>query len=151
MSQQTVEVTAVAAAPPAAIFEQIADPATWPRWSHFESGELERPGTTTPFGVGAIRRMKAGRTTGREEVVAYDEPNRFAYALLSGLPLRDYRGEVTLVPVDGGTRITWRSTFRPKLPLTGRIWHRGIAKFLGQIVDALVADAARQPASGDAG
>jgi hypothetical protein len=150
MKFQTVQVVALTADPPAVVFELIADPATWPTWSHFDSGELERPGDTTPFGLGAIRRMRAGRTTGREQVVRYDEPTHYSYALLEGLPVRDYRGDVTLEPVDGGTRITWRSTFRPKLPLTGWVWRRGFEKFLHQIVDALVRHGARQPASGDA-
>lgn len=138
MKQQSVEVVETASAPPEVVFALIADPATWPAWAGFESGELERPGPTEPFGVGAIRRMRRGRTTGREEVVRYDEPNHYSYALLSGLPVKDYRGDVTLEPVDGGTRITWRSTFQPKVPLTGWLWRRALHRFVGEIVGALV-------------
>jgi len=146
MKQQTVEVVETASAPPEVLFALIADPATWPGWAGFESGGLERPGPDTPFGVGAIRRMRRGRTTGREEVVRYDEPSHFSYELLSGLPVKDYRGDVTLEPVDGGTRVTWHSTFQPKVPLTGWIWRRGLQRFVGEIVAALVSQHAGRSA-----
>ena len=71
-------------------------------------------------------------------VVRYDEPTHYSYVLLSGLPVKDYRGDVTLEPVDGGTRITWRSTFQPKVPLTGWLWRRALHRFVGEIVAALV-------------
>jgi hypothetical protein len=31
--------------------------------------------------------------------------------LLSGIPARNYRAEVTLTPADGGTRIRWTATW----------------------------------------
>ena len=54
------------------------------------------------------------------------------YALIGGnLPVRDYRGEVTLEPAPGGgTTITWRSTYRPKIPGTGGVVARRLEPFL---------------------
>ena len=57
--------------------------------------------------------------TSREEVVAYEPPHHFAYVLLKGVPVRDYRADVTLTPDGTGTLITWTSTFEPKYPGTG--------------------------------
>jgi hypothetical protein len=56
-----------------------------------------------------------------------------------GVPVRDYRAEVTLTPEADGTRIhwaaTWDDTFR------GRIVRRGLRDLYPQIVAALVAAA----------
>ena len=74
------------------------------------------------------------------------EPGRaFSYVLEAGLPLRDYRAAVTLTPGDGGTRIAWRSTFRPKVPGTGWIYRRALGTFIGRTVEGLAA--AADPAS----
>jgi uncharacterized protein YndB with AHSA1/START domain len=149
MKFQTVEVVQTADAPPEVVFGLIADPATWPDWAGVESAELERPGRDDRFGVGAIRRMRRGRTTGREEVVRFEEPTAFSYVLLSGLPVRDYRGDVTLARVDGGTRITWRSTFRVKVPFTGALARRGLRRFLDGIVHDLADHVAGRSARPD--
>jgi hypothetical protein len=55
---------------------------------------------------------------------------RFAYEFLSGLPVRDYRAEVTLTPAsDAGTHIRWRSRFAPKIPGTGWLLRRQLRGF----------------------
>ena len=149
MKFQNVRFTAQVDAPPDVVFGLIADPATYPSWAGVSTAVLERPGTDTPFGVGAIRRMTAGRTTGREEVVRYDESSGFGYILLSGLPLRDYRGDVDLEPVDGGTRVTWRSTFRPKVPLTGALSQRAMQKFIEGLVRGLATHVASEAVPND--
>ena len=56
----------------------------------------------------------------REEIVVFEPPERMEYTLLSGMPLRDYRAEVTLSPDGDGTEIDWRSEF-DALPGVGRL------------------------------
>ena len=70
----------------------------------------------------------------------------FSYVLEQGLPLRDYRAVVTLTAVGGGTRISWHSTFRPKVPGTGWLYRRELGKFIRQTVEglAVAADVARR-------
>ena len=70
----------------------------------------------------------------------------FSYVLEQGLPLRDYKAVITLTPAGGGTRINWRSTFRPKLPGTGWLYRRELGKFIGQTVEglAVAADVTRR-------
>ena len=99
-------------ASPSEIFALLSDSSTYPDWSSVSGYEMERPGFAAPHGVGEIRVLKSWPFRVREEIVEL-VPDRFmAYTLLSGLPMRDYRGETTLDPLpDGGTRVTWRSNF----------------------------------------
>jgi Polyketide cyclase / dehydrase and lipid transport len=55
----------------------------------------------------------------REEVVTYEPPTRFAYRLLSGAPVRDHVGTVTLQPDGDGTRVVYALDTTPKVPLAG--------------------------------
>ena len=43
------------------------------------------------------------------------------YVLLSGMPVRDYRAEVTLAEADGGSEVHWRSEF-DALPGVGELY-----------------------------
>ena len=58
------------------------------------------------------------------------------------MPVRNYRAEVTLTPVAGGTRIRWAATW--DATLAGRIVQRGLRTFFPQLLAALVA-AAEKP------
>lgn len=112
MARRTVTARSRSASPIEAVWERLADGATWKDWAWFPSSSLEREGVPAPDGVGAIRRFGVGPIGSREEVVAFEPPTHLAYVLLSGLPLRDYRSEVTLTPTDdGGTDIEWVSSF----------------------------------------
>ena len=131
MRLRHINVTAVTPASAEAVFALLTDGATWPRWSPIESFELERPGDPPPEGVGAIRVFRQGRTTGRDQILEVAPHRRFAYASLSGLPVRDYVGEIDLAPAaGGGTTIQWHSSFHPKIPGTGWVLERGIRRFL---------------------
>ena len=140
--RQQIEVTAVTAAPPERVFDLLADGTTWPTWSPIERFELEREGDPPPEGVGAIRVYRRGRTAGRDETTELVPGRRFGYRSLSGLPVRDYRGQVELEPREGGTQIRWSSSFEAKVPGTGRLMRRGIAGFLQDCANGLAAHAA---------
>jgi hypothetical protein len=58
----------------------------------------------------------------------------------SPAPYRDYRSTVELAPHDGGTRITWRSTFEPVVPGTGAV----LRWFLGAVVRSFARHLARR-------
>lgn len=144
MGVHTIDVHATSTAPPEAVWALLADVTTWPDWSDFEEAVVERPGTNAPQGVGALRRLKLGRTRSREEIVAFDPPRHVAYTLLSGLPLRNYRGDVTLTATStGGTDIHWQSRFSPRIPGTGRLFVSRLGAFIQATADALAAAAAR--------
>lgn len=82
---------------------------------------LEREGDPAPNGVGAIRQIHLVGPPLREEIVLYDRPGRFSYKLLSGLPVRDHVGQVTLSHSGGGTHISYRVQSTPAIPVIGQL------------------------------
>ena len=142
MRRRRVEVYATSVASPGALYALLTDGSTWPRWSSIESFELEQPGDGAPEGVGAIRVFRRGRTTGRDQVLELVPDRRLRYASLSGLPVRDYVGEVELEPVPGGTLIRWHSSFVAAVRGTGWLVELGIRRFLTGCVRGLAEYAA---------
>jgi hypothetical protein len=133
-----VNVTALTPATAEAVYALLTDGSSWPRWAPIDSLELERAGDPPPEGVGAIRVLRSGRRTGRDQIVELIENERFKYASLSGLPVRDYAGEVNLERTqEGWTTVRWHSSFLPKVRGTGWILERGIRRFLERCVNGL--------------
>ena len=127
------QVSADSSAPVERVWALLADGAGWSRWASFRSSSLEREGTPPPDGVGAIRRFGTGPGVSREEVIEFDPPRHLAYRLLSGLPLKGYRADVTVEPRDGGgSTVTWSSSFeRATVPGTGGALAAFLKWFLG--------------------
>lgn len=141
---QVVDAHAHSAAGREAVWALVADARGWSRWGDWESAVLEREGDPPPGGLGAVKALKRGRVVSREEVTAFDPPSRFGYRLLSGLPLRDYEAEITLADAPGGgTDITWRSQFAPRVPLTGALFRRALQKFTADAAGRLAREAER--------
>jgi uncharacterized protein YndB with AHSA1/START domain len=142
---QEIDERAHSAAPPERVFALLADARTWPRWGPFDSAEIE-PGTPSP-GLGEERRLTTGRVRNHERVVAFEPPRLFAYELLAGLPIRDYRAEVTLTPAGGGgTDIRWHSKFSGKLPGFGWVVARTLRRFIEQTAQGLARGAEAEEA-----
>ena len=135
-----IDVSVRGDADPAAVWKLLADVDTWKVWGRWKVAELERTGAPDAAGVGAIRRFKVGGRVTREEVVAFEAPTRFAYELRSGLPLRNYHSEVTLVPDGGGTRVEWHSRFDPGLQ--ARVWRPMLAWFIRDTANRMLRAAA---------
>jgi uncharacterized protein YndB with AHSA1/START domain len=125
-------------APVSAVWPLLADAATWRDWGPFVVSRYEREGEPPPDGVGAIRRLGVPGFTSREKVVVFEPPHHLAYVLLAGLPVRDYRADVTLTPAPGGgTDIAWRSTFRTARAATGWFWQLVIERSLASMATRL--------------
>ncbi len=143
---QQISVEARSNATPDLVWALLATTYSWVSWSAFDAAELEQEGESEPEGVGAIRRFRTGSRTTRERVVAYDPPERFSYELLSGLPIRDYRAEVTLRSSDeGGTVIGWESSFRGKFPVPGALVKGRLERFVRETAEALARAAEAPP------
>jgi hypothetical protein len=129
-----IHVERVSRASPEQVFALLADVTRWTEWGPFTRAELERPAPgDDPNGLGSVRRLQApGAPASHERVIAYEPGRRFGYELVHGLPLRDYRAHVTLEPLPGGTRITWHSEFRPKLPGTGWFYRAVLQGFIAR-------------------
>jgi hypothetical protein len=136
MGDLHIDVTLTTTAGPAAVWNLLADVDTWQRWGRWSSAELERTGSPDPGGVGAIRRFKYAGSVTREQVVGFDPPARFAYDLVSGLPLRNYHAEVTVVPEPRGARLDWHSRF--DATLAGRLVQPYLSWFVRDTAKRLV-------------
>jgi len=129
MPEYSFSAEATSSAAPDAVFALLADATVWKDWAGplIRDSFWEREGTPPPGGVGAIKRLGAKPVYSREETVEYDPPKRYSYTILSGQPVRSYRADVDLTPVDGGTHIRWAGRFEPKIPGTGPFmrWYLG--------------------------
>lgn len=123
------------------VYALLRDGASWPRWTEIDSFQREPAGAEGLEEAGAIRVFRKGRVAGRDQVAELIPDRRFSYLNLSGLPVRDYRGDVDLEPAADGTRIRWRISFRPKVPGTGRLLRWGIERFAKQCARGLAAHA----------
>jgi hypothetical protein len=98
---QTIHATARSGASPQTVWALLADVETWPQWAAFDAADLEQPGSPDPHGLDAIRRFRrGGHTTPRARNGVRTGPP-LGYVLLSGIPIREYRADVTLEPENG--------------------------------------------------
>ncbi len=111
------------------MFAVLADGPRWKDWAGWfvRASWWEREGTPPPGGVGAVKRLGTKFFSSREETVEFDPPKHYAYRIVSGQPVKSYRADVELTPVDGGTHIRWSSRFEPTVPGTGPFmrWYLG--------------------------
>ena len=132
-----IEHTAHSDAPREAVWRKLSDLAGWHEWGPWTKTEID----------GDIRTMVADRKrlNGKpyvmtERVTALVPQDRFEYDLLSGLPIRNYHGVVTLHDADGGgTDINWHSTFDPPWPFMGFIWRGAMLKVIRDVSERLAA------------
>lgn len=107
------------AAPPELVFDVFTDHRRYAEITPMRRSVLEREGEPAPNGVGAIRALHSVGPPLREEVIAYEPPRRFAYRVLSGIPVRDHVGTVELAPEGEGTKVVYAIRTFPTLPLIG--------------------------------
>src|SRR5262249_16359871 len=84
-----------------------------------------------------------------EQILEAEEGRRLVYAVIKGMPARNYRAEVTLTPAAGGTHVRWAATW--DATPGGRIVLRTLRKLYPQIVADLVTAAEKQTSDPVAG
>lgn len=142
-----------AKASPEVIWALISDVTRYPQWGPWRAAAYRSPGDTSERGPGAVYSLtSARRYAGRypvmvERVLAAEEGQRLVYALLKGMPVRNYRGEVTLTPVAGGTRIRWGGTW--DATLGGRLLYRSLSALYPQVIAGLAAAAEKAGAAAE--
>jgi uncharacterized protein YndB with AHSA1/START domain len=135
-------------APPETVFDVLTDHRRYAELTLLRKSELEREGEPAPNGVGAIRKLTAVGPPMREEVVAYERPERFSYKVLSGLPVRDHLGTVSLEADGAGTKMTYALRTTPTLPLVGGLVVMGTKRAIGQLIDGVAAESERRATGG---
>jgi uncharacterized protein YndB with AHSA1/START domain len=155
MNQLRVEADGTTRADPATVWALISDATRYPEWGPWSAAEYQRPGDDSPRGAGAVYWLRSSRraylrhVTTLEKILEAEDGRHLAYTVIGGIPVRNYRADVTLTPVPDGTHVRWAATWdaTPR----GRIVHRGLRTFYPQMLAELVAAAeARvrvQPAS----
>ena len=87
--------------------------------------------------IGCERQIKSGKTIIHERLVAIDPPNSLTYIMLSGAPVKQYLGKVTLTAEGDTTIIKWSSVFTAKVPGTGWIVKMVTKKNYNKFIDEL--------------
>jgi uncharacterized protein YndB with AHSA1/START domain len=98
------------------VWDVLQDHRGMSTWSPGVTVSLEQPGESTDNGVGAIRAVHMLGLSIREQVTGVEANERLAYRALSGIPLRNYAGEVFLAPDPAGTGVTWTLSTSSRLP-----------------------------------
>ena len=144
MPRLHVEADGVARAAPQVVWELVADAGRYSQWGPWSASGYENLGDQAADGAGVIRWMRYGRTTTVEKVLASDRGRRLVYTVVKGIPVRNYRAEVTLCPEGAGTRIRWSASWDRTFP--GRIAHRRLRSLYPRIISCLIAAAERSAA-----
>lgn len=135
-------------APPEVVFDVLTDHRRYADITRLRKSTLEREGDPAPNGVGAIRVLAAVGPPIREEVVVYERPSRFSYKVLSGLPLRDHLGTVSLEPNDTGTRVTYALKAIPTVPFAGKVVMIGLKRAVTELLNGVVSESERRAVAG---
>jgi uncharacterized protein YndB with AHSA1/START domain len=141
MAQLRVEAEGVAQAPPEVVWKLVANADRYSEWGPWSASGYEDLGAQAPDSAGVIRWMRYGRTTTVEKVLESERARRLVYIVVKGIPVRNYRAEVTLSPEGAGTHIRWTASWDRTLP--GRVVHRSLRTIYPDVVGRLVAAAER--------
>jgi uncharacterized protein YndB with AHSA1/START domain len=136
-----VEAEGVARVAPEAVWELVSDASRYCQWGPWSASGYDSPGDPAADGTGAIRWMRYGSTTTVERVLEAEKARRLVYTVLKGIPVRNYRAEVTLRPAGEGTHVHWSADWDHTL--AGRIVHRRLSTFYPEMIRQLVAAANR--------
>jgi uncharacterized protein YndB with AHSA1/START domain len=135
--KEVVTVEALIDHPIEEVFLRYTDHAGWSRWAGFGPVRLVREGSPQRDGTGSVRAFSLAPGL-REEVTRFEPPARMEYRVVQGgFPITDHLGEVLFATEGRGTRITWRVSFRSKVPGVGRILSRGLAVVFKRVLTGL--------------
>ena len=140
MSRLHVEAQGVTSADPEVVWALLADANSYPTWGPWNDGGYQ-PASQGPSREGSVQWFRYGRrTTSVEKILEAEGPRRLAYTVVRGLPVRNYRAEVTLTPVTPtGTTVRWTAAW--DATFMGRMVHHRLQQVYHQIMTALIAAA----------
>lgn len=120
--------TATVAASAAQVWAVLSDYEGMSSWAPGLKITVIRPGTTEPNGVGAQRRIQAvpGMAPLVEEIIAFEPDQRLSYRGVSGIPFRNYVGNVALRSTGSGTEISYTVSADNRLPGVAAVLAQGL-------------------------
>jgi uncharacterized protein YndB with AHSA1/START domain len=122
--------TTTVSAPVDHVWRVLADHEGMAEWGPGLSVTLKPATGAEPGGVGAVRTISTPLPLPPivEEITGFEPGARLAYRARSGVPLKEYGGEVVLRPADGDrTRISYTIFATPRVPVIEGLLIRGIA------------------------
>lgn len=124
--------TTIVDVPVERVWATLADHEGMSTWGPGLTVTLDKEGVGDRNGLGAVRRIvaKGPAPTIVEEIVAFEPGSRLRYKALSGVPLRNYFGDVSLSPEGSGTRIDYAIEADRRLPVVDGVAARVIARTL---------------------
>ena len=150
MSRLHVEAEHTTRAAPEAVWDLVSDATRYPEWGPWSAAGYQQAGETSPRGPGAVQWLRSSRRaylrypTSIEKILEAEPGHRLVYTVIGGIPVRNYRAEVTLTRSGDGTRIRWAATWDSTL--AGRVAGRALRKLYPQIVADRAAAAENQAA-----
>jgi uncharacterized protein YndB with AHSA1/START domain len=151
MGRLHVEAEQTTSAAPEAVWDLVSDATRYPEWGPWSAAGYQRPGETSPRGPGAVQWLRSSRRaylrypTSIEKILEAEAGRRLVYTVIGGIPVRNYRAEVTLTQAGDGTRIRWAAAW--DATFAGRVAARALRKLYPQIVADLAAAAENQAGS----
>ena len=146
MAQLHVEAESTTKASPETVWALVSDATRYPSWGPWSDGHYKE----SARGVGAVQVLRSAQrymgrhTTSVERILEFDEDRHLAYTVIGGIPVRNYRADVTLTPSAGGTHIRWVADWDNTM--LGRVAWRGLRTFFPEMMTGLVAAAERDAA-----
>jgi Polyketide cyclase / dehydrase and lipid transport len=120
----------------------ISDPTQYPQFGPWSAaGYRNKDGDPPPGTVGTVYWLKSSRrtyllcATSVEMILELNEGRSLAYTVVGGIPVKNYRADITLTPVEGATHIRWAATWDSTLG--GRIVHRTLVVLYPELVQSL--------------
>lgn len=132
MSQSTATASAVVPRPVDHVWTVLADHEGMSSWAPGLKVSLDSEGVPDRNGLGAVRRINAPGPMPAivEEVVTFDPGSTLGYRAKSGVPFKNYSGEVVLSSVAGGTRVDYSINLDERLPVVEKLAAAAVARVL---------------------
>ena len=121
--------TSVVNASPDQVWSVLAEHEGMASWGPGMKVALTKEGTPDRNGVGCVRKISAPGPAPAivEEITRFEPGQALGYKALSGVPFKNYRGEVKLTPDSGGTRIEWTLSADQRVPYAEKAALKGVA------------------------
>ena len=144
----TIVVERTIKAPIEKVFDLLADHANYKQFPGVTGSVLLKEGAPERNGAGAVRRIETPKGWFEETITAFERPKRFDYRITkTSLPLEHQGGSVRCESTAEGTRVTWTSVVRVKVPVIGGLLTRIVAPTLGKAFGSMLKEVDRRLAA----
>ena len=146
-----VEAERTIQAAPEIVWALVSDAMMYPQWGPWRKAGYRSEGVTSRQGTGAVYWLESSQRyflrypVSVEKIIDVDEGRSLAYTVIGGIPVRNYRAEITLTAAAGGTHVRWEATW--DRTLAGRLVHRSLRDVYPRIVADLAAAAEKRAAT----